>query len=117
MSSASCKLIFHAPGDRVAFLMYLYIPFMIARAKYAFGYFSRVSSNVRAARDNAKKPSASRSGTSAAFCQGGRVCTKNFASIVASGMYSTTQRCLFFESFDLACMFIQPVFMFLERLA
>lgn len=36
-SAASCRLIFHSAGWRVARLMYLYIEFIIARAKYAFG--------------------------------------------------------------------------------
>lgn len=43
-SSASCRDIFQSLGVRVAFLIHLYMAFMIARAKYAFGYGRRAGS-------------------------------------------------------------------------
>lgn len=105
-SSASCKDIFQSRGVRVAFLIHLYMAFITARAKYAFGYGRRLGSYVRAALVRARNPSDSSSGTNTPRCQLGLVCTKNLASIVAKPMYSTTSFCRFFESFDLTCMLV-----------
>lgn len=60
-SAASSRLIFQSAGWRVARLICLYMLFMMARAKYAFGYGSRLGSYVRAALVRARYPSPSKS--------------------------------------------------------
>lgn len=87
-------------------LIHLYIAFMHARAKYALGYGSFFLSYVLAALVNARNPSDSSSGTRTPRCQDGRVWTKNLASIVAKGMYSTTSCCRVFESLYLFGMYV-----------